>query len=94
MNLCRICYPTFLLICEVYIEGHQLKTVFSNNEGRRANKPLEIAHSYVFGHIRDVVLINDSMSIGIDLDRCPNGRNEALMVGSYNLPNHYFFGPW
>jgi hypothetical protein len=35
----------------------------------------------VFGHMRDVVFIDDSMSIGCDLEMHPIGRNEASTIG-------------
>jgi hypothetical protein len=41
---------------------------------------LEIAHLDVFVHMRDGVLINDSMSFGSDLETHPSGRSEVPTV--------------
>ena len=55
---------------------------FPNDRGGRANKYLEITHSNIFGHMRDVVFINNNVSIASDLEIRPNRRNEAqVMVG-------------
>lgn len=48
-------------------------------EGKKT-KPLELVHLYMFGPIRDVVLMEDSTSIRTNLEVHLSERNEAPMV--------------
>lgn len=54
LNLGKVHFHTFSSICEGCIEGKQLRATFPNDGERRANKPLEIAHSNIFGRMRDM----------------------------------------
>lgn len=42
---------------------------------------MDITHSDVFGHMRDVVFIDDNINIGCNLEMRPSRRNEASIVG-------------
>ena len=65
---------------------NNLRATFPNDGERRANKPLEIAHSNIFGRMRDIFFIDDTTSSGNDVEKCPNGRNEVpMLVGMANF---------
>ena len=81
INFENVHYFIFSLICEGCIEGQQLRATFSNNKGRQANKPLEIAHSDVFGRMRDVAFVDDSTSIGSDLEMYLSGEKQGSHSG-------------
>lgn len=53
---------------------------FSNNRGRQANKPLDIARSDLFMGMRDVVFIDNSTSSESDSEMHTSERNETSMV--------------
>jgi hypothetical protein len=53
---------------------------------KQANKHLEITYLHVFGHIRGVFFIDNSMSIESGLQMHPSGRNElGAITPSYIL---------
>ena len=71
---------TLVLICETCIEEQQLRSGFFNDRGRRADWSIEIAHSDVFGYMKDVEFKADSTSNESNLKMLSSGRNETFMV--------------
>lgn len=75
-------HHTCLSIYDECIEGEHFRMAFLNDGKMRAYKSLKIKHSDVFGHMRNVLFIDNCTSSRSDLEICPSGRNKApMMVG-------------
>lgn len=82
MSLGNFCSSTSLLICKACIEGKPYRTTFSHRWGKVSRKIFGDTHSNVFGHMKDVVLIINSVSNVSDLEIRPNRKNKThVMVG-------------